>query len=190
MPTRLVLTPSPAGTKPFQTAPIISPPPAARRLPTSQHVDSSNPNALTARWLLGVHGGAGVSSLVRAGVPGVDADRVWPGSGLVVLVARRTAWGLEWARDAARQHASGHVAPDVALVGLVVIADAPGHAPRRITRFLDLVASAFSRVWEVPWVEEWRLASHDEPLPIPPAVRQLNKDMQALTGVSTARDKE
>jgi hypothetical protein len=132
-------------------------------------------------WLFGVHGGAGVTSLIRAGVGGVDAGGVWPAAAAVVVTAaRRTAYGLEWARDAARQHASGGVPGDVELAGLVVVADAPGRMPRRIARFLDLVAAAYPRVWEIPWVEEWRLAGHGEPLPLPAAARQLDKDMQAL----------
>jgi hypothetical protein len=107
-----------------------------------------------------------------------------------VTVARRSAHGLEWARDAARQHASGGVSTGVVLAGLVVVADAPGGTPRRISRFLDLVAAAYPRVWEIPWVEEWRLAGHAEPLPLPPAARQLGEDMRALVGASTASVKE
>ena len=131
-------------------------------------------------WLLGTHGGAGVTSLIRSGVAGCDAGRMWPATAAaVVTAARRTAYGLEWARDAARQHASGGVPDGVVLAGLVVVADAPGRVPRRIARFLDLVAAAYPRVWEIPWVEEWRLAGHSEPLPLPPAARRLDKDMQA-----------
>ncbi len=39
-------------------------------------------------------------------------------------------------------------------------------------------------------MEEWRLAGYAEPLPTPPAVQQLHKDMQALTGVGTHQEKE
>lgn len=136
-------------------------------------------------WLLGVHGGAGVSSLLRAGVPGRDAGRTWPATGPVVLVARSTTHGLERARDAARQHASGSASPEALLVGLVVVAAAPGRTPPRIASLLDLVSGAYPRVWEVSWVEEWRLAGHDEALPTPPAVRHLHEDLQALTSVGT-----
>jgi len=141
-------------------------------------------------WLLPVHGGAGVSSLIRAGAGGGDAGRSWPTGGVVTAVARRSAYGLEWARDAARQHASGDVPDGVVLAGLVVVADAPGRAPRRLARFLDLICGAYPRVWEVPWVEEWRLAGHAEPLAPPPSVRQLRDDMQALTGAGTVRVRE
>jgi len=141
-------------------------------------------------WLLGVHGGAGVSSLVRAGAGGKDADRAWRADGSFVAVARRTAYGLEWARDAARQHAAGYVSADVLLAGLVVVADAPGRTPKRLSAFLDLICGAYARVWEVPWVEEWRLAGHAEPLPTPPLVRQLSEDMRALTGAHNDQETE
>lgn len=102
-----------------------------------------------------------------------------------MLVARTTTHGLERARDAARQHASGSASPGALLVGLVVVAAAPGRTPPRIASLLHLVSGAYPRVWEVPWVEEWRLASHDEALPTPPAVRHLHEDLQALTSVGT-----
>lgn len=174
--------------------PLVSPPTLQRRLPVRPASVSGrfrNPSPSTGGWsLLAAHGGAGVSSLQRSGAGGEDAQRIWPSSGLVVVVARRTAYGLEWARDAARQHASGCAPAGVELAGLVVVADAPGRVPKRLAAFLDLVCGAYPRVWEVPWVEEWRLAGHGEPLPTPPAVQQLHIDMQALTGVGTHQEKE
>ena len=178
-----------------QPAPmLVTPPGLERRLPVRPASVSGrrkNTSPATGGWsLLAAHGGAGVSSLQRAGAGGEDAQRIWPSTGLVVVVARRTAYGLEWARDAARQHASGCAPAAVELAGLVVVADAPGRAPKRLAAFLDLVCGAYPRVWEVPWVEEWRLAGYAEPLPTPPAVQQLHKDMQALTGVGTHQEKE
>jgi len=173
-------------------APLVSVPPATRRLSirsTPSH-SADGHRGTQPWWLLAVQGGAGVSSLIRAGADGQDADRSWPTGGFVVAVTRRTSYGLEWARDVARQHASSGVPDGVVLAGLVVVADAPGRAPRRLARFLDLVCGAYPRVWEVPWVEEWRLAGHAEPLPTPPAVRQLRDDMRALTGAGTDREKE
>ena len=167
---------------------LVSAPAVERRLPTGQVHASERVTGGT--WLLGAHGGAGVTSLLRAGSGGHDAVRAWPRDGLVVLVARRTAYGLEWARDAARQYASGCAPAGVALAGLVVVADAPGRAPARVQNFLDLISAAFPRLWEVPWVEQWRLAGYAEPLPTPPAVRQLSNDLQALRGASTSYETE
>jgi len=187
---------APPARSPFETpAPgLVTSPHSDRRLPAWP----AGPLRKRARgaagdadwWLLGAHGGAGVTSLRRAGVGGADAERRWPACGPVVVVTRRSGVGLEWARDAARQHASGGTPDDVLLAGLVVVADAPGRTPARLARFLQLITAAYPRVWEVPWVEEWRLAGHDEPLPTPPAVRQLGEDMQALIGARTDQEKE
>lgn len=170
---------------------LVSPVVRERQLPSHPgdpgEPGAGDPAGISGWWLLGAHGGAGVTSLVRAGVGGRDAAGAWPAHrATVVVVVRRTAYGLEWARDAARQHASGGVPDGVVLAGLVVVADAPGRTPRRLARFLDLVAAAFPRVWEIPWVEEWRLAGHSEPLPLPPPARQLDRDMGALVGARSS----
>lgn len=175
---------------------LVTPPPADRRLgvrtttvPTQDDTAASLV-ADAAWWLLGAHGGAGVTSLRRCGVSGLDAERLWPLHGRVVVVARRTASSLEWARDAARQHAAGCTSDGVTLTGLAVVADAPGRCPARLEQFLSLVSGAFARTWEVPWVEEWRLAGHAESMPMPPAAKQLNDDMQRLVSVCEPREEE
>lgn len=150
---------------------LVTPPPPGRCALVVRHA----PAGIS---LLGAHGGAGVSSLLRAGLDeiAVDADRCWPEAGSVVLVARTSTSGLEWARDLARQHASGLGGGDrVELLGLVLVADAPGRLPGRIAGLQDLVSGAFARTWRLPWLEEWRLAAANEPLPVHP-------DVQALAG--------
>lgn len=146
---------------------LVSAPPAGRTLGRSAH-------AVDGVALLGAHGGAGVTSLLRAGLDrvAVDAGRCWPQAGLVLLVARTSTSGLEWARDLARQHASG-LAGDVELLGLVLIPDAPGRLAARTTGLRDLVSGAFARTWHLPWLEEWRLAATTEPLPAHPDVQHL-----------------
>jgi hypothetical protein len=128
--------------------------------------------------LLGAHGGAGVTSLLRAGLDkiAVDARRCWPAGGSILLVARTSTSGLEWARDLARQHASG-LASDAELLGLALIADAPGRLPARAAELRHLMSGAFPRVWHLPWLEEWRLAGSCEALPAPPQVQQLAAEL-------------
>lgn len=153
------------------TAGLVSAPPAGRSLDTSAHpVDGVA--------LLGAHGGAGVTSLLRAGLDrvAVDAGRCWPPTGLVLLVARTSTSGLEWARDLARQHASG-LAGDGELLGLVLIPDAPGRLAARTTGLRELVSGAFARTWHLPWLEEWRLAAATEPLPAPPDMQHLAAEL-------------
>jgi hypothetical protein len=140
--------------------------------------------------LLAAHGGAGVSSLLRAGLAAagaVDGQRCWPAAGRVLLVARTSTGGLELARELACQHASGQAGQDIELVGLVLVADAPGRLPARISALADLVCGGFTRCWQVPWLTEWRLATASEPLPVHPEVARLSADLHALTGTGSAQ---
>jgi hypothetical protein len=165
---------------------LVTAPPNNRRLP----VAGATLNGSTAVVLLAAHGGAGVSCLLRAGLEtagAVDARRAWPSNGPVLLVARTDVGGLESARDAVRQHASGTAGMDVDLLGLVLIADAPGRLPARAAALADLVCGGFDRVWLLPWLEEWRLAASTEPLPAHPEVSRLSKDLRALTSARTSR---
>jgi len=157
---------------------LVSAPPAGRcRDTTADRFDGVA--------LLGAHGGAGVTSLLRAGLDlvAVDADRRWPPAGQVLLVARTSTSGLEWARDLARQHASGR-AGDVELLGVVLVADAPGRLPARTAGLRDLVSGAFARTWQLPWLEEWRLAATSEPLPSHPDVQHLAAELARTCSLS------
>lgn len=179
---------TPRARRPVPTAPLllpaaglVTPPPADRMLSTS-------PAAVVGIALLGAHGGAGVSSLLRAGLDelAVDADRRWPRAGTVVLVARTSTSGLEWAQDLARQHASGQ-AGDAELLGLVLVADSPGRFPARTAALRHLISGAFSRTWHLPWLEEWRLAAATEPLPVHPVVRHLAGELARSPRLSHAQ---
>lgn len=168
---------------------LVSVPPADRQLPGGGRLMPTTDGRPGGMALLAAHGGAGVSSLLRAGLAtagAVDAQRRWPANGRVLLLARTSTGGLEWARDLARQHASGHAGPGVELVGLVLVADAPGRLPARIGALADLVCGAFVCCWQVPWLTEWRLAAVTEPLPVHPEVARLTADVHAMTAEPTA----
>ena len=154
---------------------LVTAPPAGRMLATG-----GRPCGGIA--VLGAHGGAGVSSLLRAGLDqfAVDAGRCWPQAGPVLLVARTSTNGLEWARDLARQHASGLAGADVELFGLVLVPDATGRLPTRTAALRDLVRGAFCRTWQLPWLEEWRVAGGGEPLPRHPDIRQLTAELARI----------
>ncbi|MGW1674609.1 DUF6668 family protein [Streptomyces sp. NPDC002324] len=111
-------------------------------------------------WL-GCHGGAGVTSLQHALPGGYDAGRMWPAPvgylrHPVVLVCRSNVMGLTAAQLAARQWASGQV-QGIDLLGLVVVADAPGKLPRQLKDLFHLVSGGLPRTWTVPWMDAWRL---------------------------------
>lgn len=153
---------------------LVRPPAAAVRLGVEM-------TAHAGVALLAAHGGAGVSCLLRAGLNAagaVDAGGSWPAVGPVLLVGRTSTHGLERARDLARQHASGTAGPGTRLLGLVLVADAPGRPPRRLRELTDLVCGAFDRTWQVPWLEEWRLAAAIESLPVHPELDRLRADLR------------
>ncbi|WP_420873784.1 hypothetical protein [Nocardia huaxiensis] len=146
----------------------VVPPPEARRAPIW---DRPVPGAGRAPlvWLLGVHGGAGVTTLSHVLAPAADSHRRWPGvfdreSPFVVLVARETISGLTRAHDLLRQHHAGLAGP-CEVLGLVTVAARPGRIPAEIRRYRDVVGSLAGQVWQLPWHEEWTLVEPDQ-LPV------------------------
>ncbi|MEU9222149.1 DUF6668 family protein [Streptomyces sp. NPDC048376] len=147
-----------------------------RSLPVAQ----AHPGSGRTWWWLGVHGGAGVSTLEQAVPGGRDAERAWPASShshSVVLVARSSAGGLKAAQSAAQQWASGMVT-GIDLLGLVVVADAPGRRPKILQDLVRLVSGAVPRLWQIPWVEAWRLGeppSSHQPKECAPLAHDLTR---------------
>jgi hypothetical protein len=163
---------------------LVDAPPVERQPTGREEVRPAVAGPVAGLVLLAAHGGAGVSTLLRAGLAAtgaVDGQRRWPAAGQVLLVARTSTAGLERARELARQHASGLAGSHTELVGLVLVADAPGRLPARIRVLADLVTGGFARCWQVPWLTEWRLAAATEPLPVHPEVARLSADLHTLT---------
>lgn len=118
---------------------------------------SSQPRMPGGVWLMGCHGGAGVSTLAAFGI-GVDAGwRRWPQlqaapAGLL-LVARLSASGMRAAAAAAETCLSPHLPQGLRLLGLVVVAAEPGRRPPQLARErLELVTGWVPAVFRVPWV--------------------------------------
>jgi hypothetical protein len=152
------------------------------RLPR-RHLD---PDEEVAVWWLGVHGGAGESTLEELFVGSRAAGHHWPLTGAdrpaaqVVLVARTHARGLKAAQSAMREWAAGHVR--VRVLGLVLIADAPGRLPHELRELAQLIAGGVSAVWWLPWSEAWRVGEPPAPRNAPKVVRRLLEDLRTLTG--------
>ncbi|WP_194814059.1 hypothetical protein [Nocardia sp. XZ_19_385] len=190
-------TPQPAG---------VVAPPESRRAPVWERPVPGIGRAPLV-WLLGVHGGAGATTLAHVLAPAADSSRRWPGvfereSPYVVLVARETIAGLTRAHDLLRQHHFGFGGPSEVL-GLITVAARPGRMPVEIRRYRDVVGSLAGPMWQVPWYEEWTLVEADalpvwspgDPLPerkrkidplaeVPLEVREIGADI-----VATVREK-
>ncbi|MGW4248308.1 hypothetical protein [Nocardia sp. NPDC004722] len=146
----------------------VVPPPESRRAPIWDRPVPGGGRAPLV-WLLGVHGGAGATTLAHVLAPAADSYRRWPGvfdreSPFVVLVARETIAGLTRAHDLLRQHHAGLAGPSEVL-GLITVAARPGRIPAEIRRYRDVVGSLAGQVWQLPWHEEWTLVEPDQ-LPV------------------------
>ncbi|NNH71224.1 hypothetical protein HLB23_15345 [Nocardia uniformis] len=135
-------------------------------------------------WLVGVHGGAGTTSLAASMSWTGDAGRRWPGriglvrdmdSPLVVLVARTHMSGIAALEHALLAHEHDATPAGSNLVGIVTVADSarplsPAVAKRREgveARAVDIGAE----VWRLPWLEQWReLEPHRLPVWSPDSV--------------------
>jgi hypothetical protein len=150
----------------------ISPPPATRAPIWRDTIPVvGRPPAV---WLLGAHGGAGVTTLAAMLGPAGDCGGRWPGgaareSPFVVIVAKETVIGLRAAHDLVRQYRCD-LAGDVAeLLGVITVAHRPGRVPKSLRLYRDkillpLVPEDAGR-WRVDWQEEWPLTAPDQ-LPV------------------------
>lgn len=121
-------------------------------------------------WVLGTHGNAGeqtISDLLPASAP---AAHQWPVRAAdaeparVLLVCRTSHKGLKSAQRAAVEFVSGTL-PSVRVAGLVRVADAPGRLPRELRDLSKIVAGGFPEVWDIPWIEDYRLGVARPALP-------------------------
>lgn len=111
-------------------------------------------------WVIGSHGGAGESRTADLLNGARPTGHCWPvlqdgSKPRVLLVCRADMRGLTTAQSALTQWASG-AAPAVELLGLAVLADAPGKTPKTLRDFTAIVGGGAPRLWTLPWVEAWR----------------------------------
>ena len=141
-------------------------------------------------WWLGVHGGAGESTLAALAPGTRPADHAWPipvrpgTTHRVVLVARANYSGLTAAQRAATEWASNTLGDSVQLLGLVLVADAPGRRPKVLRELEQVIAGGVPRVWQLPWVEAWRLGPAAVGDQLPKEFRELFAGL-SLTAPST-----
>ncbi|GAB3266982.1 hypothetical protein GCM10027425_33550 [Alteromonas gracilis] len=110
-------------------------------------------------WVMGVHGGAGESTVSRLLREPATEGR-WPqyGSAPVLLVARTHVHGLLRLQEVATAWAAGQL-PTGTVVGALLVADAPGRMPRPLRDLAQVVAGGVPHLWRLEWSEEMR--THD-----------------------------
>lgn len=136
-------------------------------------------------WVVGATGGAGESTIASL-IPGARAaDHRWPDLATlgpkypVVLCARTSLHGLTGAQRAAAQWAAGQL-PDVDLLGLVLLADAPGKLPPPLADFVKVIAGGVPRTWSLPWMPSWRTEAATDSASLPRPFRRFLGEIEPL----------
>ena len=132
-------------------------------------------------WVTGTHGGSGESRIADLINGARVTDHCWPviedeSKPRVLLVCRADMHGLTAAQSALTQWASG-AAPELDLLGLAVLADAPGKTPKPLRDFAAIVGGGAPRLWTLPWVEAWR---HGDSAPPAREYQRFITDVAAL----------
>lgn len=132
----------------------VTAPDITDRLPSIESTDT-RPVAV-----VGAHGGAGATSLAASDPELLfDCGAAWPsthGKQACILVARTSARGLHAAQTALQQWAAAET-PSVDVLGLVLIADAPGKLPKPLKELVQVVSGGAPRTWHLPWDPAMRL---------------------------------
>jgi hypothetical protein len=143
-----------------------------------------------ALFVVGASGGCGETTLATLLPDTVGTGHRWPSAppgwppARTVLIGRTTPPGLEAVQAALAQYARGQ-AGNVALLAVVLSADAPGRRPHPLQRLVDRVAGGAPpdprgrpRVLELPWIDAWRLPATDTSPPVPDRVAPV---LRAIT---------
>lgn len=120
-------------------------------------------------WLVGVHGGAGVSSLAASVGWAGDAGQRWPArigmgpdmdSPLVVLVARNHMHGMNALYRALVAYRESATPAGSQVVGVLTVADAARPLSNRVADRREeaegLAVALGARTWRLGWLEQWR----------------------------------
>lgn len=143
-------------------------------------------------WWLGVHGGAGESTLARLFKGTRAAEHRWPvgspdgSKALVVLVARTSFWGMTAVQDAMREWDQRQRAA-VLVLGLVLIAHRPGRLPKNLVGLQRDLQGATEQLWLLPWCERWSAGEIPSRANSPKAIEQLYADLSHA--LSARRDR-
>lgn len=139
--------------------PTGAPAPADPVLRVPDRFDVRAVNREVAVQVVGLHGGAGASTLASLLGPaaldcGVGLSGLADPGLPVVLVARTNARGLNLVRRAASQWASGGL-EDIRLIGVVLVDDAPALS-KLLDRDVKSAEKALPHAWRLRWDDELR----------------------------------
>jgi len=136
--------------------------------------------------LVGLHGGAGTSTLAAEIGPaaldcGVGLDALVTTELPVLFVTRSHARGLDLALRLGQQYAARSLDP-LMILGVCVVEDAPT-LTKGLARILRSVQKSLPNCWTVAWDEDLR---HDPALPAPATRGRLARDIRRMLRKATA----
>ncbi|MFF0609750.1 hypothetical protein ACFYUD_13865 [Nocardia tengchongensis] len=160
---------SPSRGELFEAVEPTPPTPAATPVPMWHRAVPNRPARPPLLWLVGVHGGAGVSSLAASLRWAGDAGQRWPariGAGadmdspLVVLIGRSHLRGVNALHRALLAHQAQATPVGSAVVGVLTVADSARPLPvpvaQRREEMEGLAVELGARTWRLGWLEQWR----------------------------------
>lgn len=170
--------------------PSVTPPEAAEQL---KQFTTTTPSRV---WVIGTHGGSAESTVAQL-LGGLETCHRWPDTTAattpattpgttqppaVLLTARTHATGLRAAQLAMRAWAGGQT-PHIRLIGLVLVADAPGKLPRPLSDLAEVISGGVPHLWHIGWVDQYRQAVDptDPPRHVAKVLHEINTVLNAVT---------
>ena len=153
--------------------PAVTPPEAAEQL---RHFTAITQTRV---WVVGTHGGSAETTVARL-LGGNETGHRWPDTTPapdVLLTARTHASGLRAAQLAMRAWAAGQT-PHIRLIGLVLVADAPGKLPRPLSDLAEVISGGVPHLWQIGWVDQYRLGI--DPADPPRQVRKVLHEINTV----------
>ena len=134
-------------------------------------------------WWLGVHAGAGETTLAELTAGTRAADHAWPlrsvsgASHDVTLVARLTEEGVAAAHRAALEARGDELSTHVRLHGVVLIPERRESRGGQIRLLERQLGKVVARLWVLPWMEGWQHGQRHFDGKAPATYRQLCRDL-------------
>ena len=146
--------------------PVINAPQADQQLPVATDRINRSATDKPITWLVGVHGGAGATTLATILAPVKDAGGVIPAvddPNTCVLVASSHKSGLRKLHDSVLQFAAG-AGGTAELLGVIIVDHSPGKLPKTLAADIERITEATPshNVWRVPYIPAWREARNTE----------------------------
>jgi hypothetical protein len=170
-----------APVRPIEPTGASAPQPSVTPPDASEQLRVWTTSATSRVWVVGTHGGSGETTLAQL-LGGTATGHRWPSATeppAVVLTARTHASGLRAAQLAMRAWAAAET-PHIRLLGLVLVADAPGKLPKPLAELAEILRGGVPHTWQLPWVDAYRLEVDVDDTP-----RQVRK---ILTEINTLID--